>query len=257
MDTSDNQLPHLMRRATETLEPEYPDLVERGMRRGVVLRRRRRVLSVAAGAAAVAMTVGGIAVVQADVGPRAEQPPVAGFSAPIPTAATTKPTDEVWAKPLPPRPATPAETLTTLRALVPGNLETSGGTTWGDDFIGAGLLVDDGNGKSWLELSGISTVKYDPDCTDVPETQHCKVQPDGSFLRTYQMRDGAIVYNAVVLEYPDRRSLSLTSTNTLSLDKDTTPSRPEPPLSLDQLVEMAYSKSWVFPAANYGKNLNR
>lgn len=247
METTDDRLPDLMRRATETLEPRYPDLVERGMRRGVVRRRRRRVLSVAATAAAVALTVGGIAAIQANLGPQAGQPPVAGFSTPKPS------TPEVSATPVPPPPASPAETLTTLRALVPG-LSTSGGKTWGDDFIGAGLFVDDGQGKTWLDM-GIQTVKYTPSCADQPPSQNCRVMPDGTFLRSYSGSDGQGAYNSVVLEYPDRRAIYLTSTNSLGLKKPAV--RPEPPLSIDQLVEMAYSKSWSFPPANYGKNLNR
>ncbi|TDC16344.1 hypothetical protein [Kribbella albertanoniae] len=248
METTDDRLPDLMRRATETLEPRYPDLVERGMRRGVVRRRRRRVLSVAATAAAVAMTVGGIAVVQANLGPQAGQPPVAGLSTPTP-----KPEPDVSATPVPPPPASPAETLTTLKGLVPG-LATSGGKTWGDNFIAAGLLVDDGQGKAWVEV-GLQTVKYDPNCTDQPPSQHCRALPDGTFLRSYSGADRGITYNAVVVEYSDRRAISLTSTNGLSLKGPAT--RPGPALSIEQLVEMAYSVSWTFPPANYGKDLNR
>ncbi|WP_405064289.1 hypothetical protein OG474_22270 [Kribbella sp. NBC_01505] len=254
MKTTDDQLQHLMRQATETLEPRRPDLVERGMQRGVVRRRRRRVLSVVAGAAAVAMTVTGVALVQAQLGPQADQLPVAGPSTPKPKPKPKPdPEAEAWATPAPPPPASPAETLTTLKGLVPG-LPTSGGKTWGDDFIGAGLFVVDDLGKAWLEM-GIETVKYDPNCADVPSTQNCKVQPDGTFLRTYSSSDRGIHYNAVVLEYPDRRAISLTSTNGLGLEGPAT--RAEPPLSIAQLVEMAYSNSWSFPAANYGKNLNR
>ncbi|MFB6720499.1 hypothetical protein ACFCV3_10080 [Kribbella sp. NPDC056345] len=253
METTDDRLPDLMRRAAETLEPHYPDLVERGMRRGVVRRRRRRVLSVAATAAAVAMTVGGIAVVQANFGPQAGQPPVAGNSTPEPSAPSAPSAPGVSATPVPPPPASPAETLRTLDGLVPG-LTTSGGRTWGDDFIGAGLFVDDGQGKAWLEV-GIQTVKYDPNCTDQPESQNCKVMPDGTFFRSYSGTDAGTTYNSVVLEYPDRRVISLTSTNSLGLKMP--PVRPEPPLSIEQLKEMAYSVSWTFPPANYGKNLNR
>ncbi len=249
METTDDRLPDLMRRATETLEPRYPDLVERGMRRGVVRRRRRRALSVAATAAAVALTVGGIAVVQANLGPLAGQPPVAGPSTPEPPKPSAP---AVSATPVAPPPASPAETLTTLKGLV--GLQTSGGKTWGDNFIAAGLLVDDGQGKAWLEV-GLQTVKYDPNCTDQPSSQNCKVMPDGTFLRSYRGSDDATVYNSVILEYPDRRAISLTSTNSLGLKKP--PVRPEPPLSIDQLVEMAYSVSWTFPPANYGKDLNR
>ncbi|TDD47331.1 hypothetical protein E1263_34785 [Kribbella antibiotica] len=242
---TDDRLPELMRRATETLEPRYPDLVERGIRRGVVRRRRRRVLSVVASAAAVALTVGGVAVVQAQIGPRASLPPIAGPSTP---AAKTSPT-----KPVPLPPASPAQTLRTLKKLLPG-LQTSGAKTWGDDFIAAGLFIDDGHGKAWLEM-GIQTVKYDPNCTDQPPSQNCKVRPDGTFLRSYRGAEGRLVYNAVVLEYPDRRAINLTSTS--GTGTKGSPSRPEPPLSIDQLVELADNQGWSFPAANYGKNLNR
>jgi len=251
VDTSDDRLPHLMRRATETLEPRYPDLVERGMRRGVVLRRRRRVLGSVAAAATVAMTVAGVTALQGTVGSRAVQPPVAGFSTPTPTP-TPKP------QPRKPGPATPTGTLKTLKAELPSGVKPVGGEKlWGDDFIAAGLLVDDGRGKSWLEVS-VQTVKYDPNCEDQPSTQHCRKRPDGSFLRSYQAKDdGGVLINSVIVEYPDRRGIYLGSTNALSADHGVTAVRAEPPLSIDQLVTMADSRSWSFPAANYGKNLNR
>ncbi len=250
MDTSDDRLPHLMRRATETLEPRYPDLVERGMRRGVVLRRRRRVLGAVAAAAAVALTVGGVTALQATVGPRAVQPPVAGFSTPTPTASAMP-------KPRKPGPATPVGTLKTLKKQLPSGVKPAGGDKlWGDDFIAAGLFVDDGRGKAWLEM-GLQTVKYDPNCEDQPSTQNCRKRANGTFLRSYQAKDDGVLLNSVIVEYPDRRAISLTSTNALSIDKGATPVRANPPLSIDQLVIMADSQSWNFPAANYGKNLNR
>ena len=253
MDTSDDRLPHLMRRATETLEPRYPDLVERGMRRGVVLRRRRRVLGTVAAAAAVALTVGSVTALQAAVGPRAEQPPVAGFSTPTPTTSATP-------KPSPRKrgPATPVGTLQTLKEQLPSGVKAAGGDKlWGDDFIAAGLFVDDGQGKAWLEV-GVQTVKYDPNCEDQPPNQNCRKRPDGTFLRSYQAHDdNGVLLNSVILEYPDRRSISLTSTNALGVEHHGTAVRAQPPLSIDQLVTMADSQSWNIPAANYGKNLNR
>ncbi|MFC9688141.1 hypothetical protein ACFTSF_06340 [Kribbella sp. NPDC056951] len=249
METTDDRLPDLMRRATETLEPRYPDLVERGMQRGVVRRRRRRVVSTAATAAVVAITIGGIAAVQANLGQHAGQPPVAGISTPTP-----KPSPKVSTKPVPLPPASPAQTLQTLKALLPAGLSTSGDKTWGDDFIAVGLLVDDGKGKAWLEVS-VQTVKYDPDCINQPESQNCQVRPDGTVLRSYVGSDGEGTLNSVILEYPDRRAISLTSTNSLALKTPAT--RPEPPLSIDQLLEMVDNNSWSFPSANYGKNLNR
>ncbi|MFK4088365.1 hypothetical protein ACI2LF_29900 [Kribbella sp. NPDC020789] len=247
---TDDRLPRLMRQATETLEPHRPDLIERGMRRGAVLRRRGRVVSVLTATAAVALTAGGVAAVQANVGSRAEQPPVAGFTAPTPSATSSTPARK-------PGPATPAGTLKTLTELLPSGFVAVGENTWGDDFIGAGLVVVDKQGKTWLEVSGIETVKYQPSCENVPPTQNCKVRPDGTFLRTYQAKDDGRVYNTVVLEYPDRRAISLTSSNTAGPQKFAEPRRPQPPLSLEQLTAMAYSKAWSFPPANYGKNLNR
>lgn len=58
MNNLNDTLPELMRRATENLEPESTDLVERGMRRGTILRRRRTALLSFTGAGAVLATAG-------------------------------------------------------------------------------------------------------------------------------------------------------------------------------------------------------
>src|SRR5882757_5649191 len=111
MTNLNDSLPDLMRRATETLEPETTDLVERGMRRGTVLRRRRTALLSLSGATAVlataAVVVGGTQLFgSADH----KQAPVAGT--PTTTSSTTTPK----------KPATSADTLATLRKLVPAGL---------------------------------------------------------------------------------------------------------------------------------------
>ena len=78
MNNLNDSLPDLMRRATEDLEPESTDLVERGMRRGVTLRRRRTALLSVSGATAVLATAGVVIGGTQLFGGAQHQAPVAG-----------------------------------------------------------------------------------------------------------------------------------------------------------------------------------
>jgi hypothetical protein len=57
MDELHETMTDLMHRATTDLEPDSPDLFERGVRRGRTLRRRRTALRAVAGTSAVVATV--------------------------------------------------------------------------------------------------------------------------------------------------------------------------------------------------------
>ncbi|TDX08320.1 hypothetical protein [Kribbella sp. VKM Ac-2566] len=141
-----NDVTDLMRRATEYLEPECTDLVNRAVRRGVILRRRRSVLVGFTSAGAVLAAAGVIfAGSQMIGGDRSAGTPVAG----MPIVATSS-APSAAAKPM--RQVTPNDTQQTLRSLVPVGLKVSQPRTWGDNSIGASYVVDDGKGASLLEV---------------------------------------------------------------------------------------------------------
>lgn len=91
MNNLQDTLPELMRRATDDLLPDSPDLVERGIRRGTVLRRRRRALTGVAAGTAVLVSGGALVAGQligdpADARPAvAGKPSVAPYTGPAPT----------------------------------------------------------------------------------------------------------------------------------------------------------------------------
>ncbi|GAB3930186.1 hypothetical protein GCM10029976_031360 [Kribbella albertanoniae] len=101
MNKLDGQLPELMARATDGLEPESVDLVERSLAQGVRLRRRRSTAAGVAAGGAVLMTMGVVVAgiqhfdQRGDTGPMVAGPPVASAkptSTPsgLPSTETTK-----------------------------------------------------------------------------------------------------------------------------------------------------------------------
>src|SRR3954453_24039158 len=105
MNNLNDTLPDLMRRATENLEPESADLVERGMRRGVILRRRRTALLSVSGAGAVLATAGIVFGSSQLLGSHA------GTEAPVAGGPSIKSVSKAEKPPA----VTPKETLATLR----------------------------------------------------------------------------------------------------------------------------------------------
>lgn len=238
MNNLNDSLPDLMRRATDDLEPESNDLVERGIQRGVKLRRRRTAMLSLSGAGAVLATAGVIVGGTHVLGGNA-QAPVAGTT-------TAKPSAPPAAKP-----ATPAGTLTTLRALLPEKLRQSAPQAFDDGGqYRAQVVVDDGKGGSLLSLT-IATSKPITSCAGL---DHCKVQPDGSVLRSFanqSLKDprrnpGGIKRTVVEIYRPDGRTISLQHFNaSLSIVQHT---RPAPLLTVAQLTAIATSTDWVYPA---------
>src|SRR5918994_429664 len=141
MHDIDETLPDLMRRATDGLELESPDLVRRGMAKGVRLRRRRTAgLSIAAASALV--LTGGVVVAAQSLGPDPAGAQVPGT--PGLTVATATPSAE---------PVTPKDTLATLRKLLPATIKVSEPKSWGDSrFTAASVTVDDGLGLAEIDV---------------------------------------------------------------------------------------------------------
>ena len=258
MNNLNDTLPDLMRRATEDLEPESTDLVERGMRRGAVLRRRRTALLSLSGAGAVLATAGIIVGGSALFAGAGGDAPVAGTTNPATPTASVKPT------PIPtagPKAVTSEMTLRTLKSLLPKGLKQSGPYSWGSDregYLGAGVVVNDGKGASAVVVF-LSREGGTKSCSSRgEEVDRCEVRPDGSIL-TWKKNavtnplnpdkpriDNGILQNTVELTYPDGRVVSLTNYNGPA-EKGFKESRPKPLFTVEQLTPMATNKGWKFP----------
>ncbi|MEU8226271.1 hypothetical protein [Kribbella sp. NPDC048915] len=251
MNNLDQTLPDLMRRATEHLEPEATDLVERGLARGRTLRRRRTALSGATAAVAVLATAGIVTGGLQLFGPKpANESQVAGMGLPA-VQVTTTPSPAA-------KPATPQQTLETLRRLLPSTYRLTQPRTYGDNFIGASYVANDGKGASYVEVQ-LMNGQVRTECADKPKKvpQTCVVLPDGRTVTASQSGlRGDVSVNSVLITYPDGRSIYLGSANATAMKK-AIPTRPQPLLSLLQLRALAENEAWVFPPRGYGKDLGR
>jgi hypothetical protein len=245
MSNLNDSLPDLMRRATENLEPESTDLVERGMHRGAVLRRRRTaLLSVSAVGAILAtagIVVGGTQVFGS---PDHKQVPVAGTPAKAAgTAAKTA------------KPATSADSLATLRRLIPAGLQVSDAKiTDGKGETQLSMVLNDGSGASLLTVSLGSTGPVSTSCAGVHGS--CKILADGTMDSSYA--------NESIFPYePAKNPWGIKNTvvdivrkngSAISLYSYNAPkqigvkhTRATPLLSVDTLKRIATSDQWVYP----------
>ncbi|MFB6718900.1 hypothetical protein ACFCV3_02020 [Kribbella sp. NPDC056345] len=244
MKDIDTQLPELMTRATEGLEPESVDLVERSVAQGLRARQRRAAGGgVAAGVAVLATAAVVVGAFQhfdrrgqvAPAGPLVVGPTVT----PLPTRPMTS-TSPPTANPKDP-------TLLTLRSLLKAPGRTlSAPESWGgedDGFLGAAWVVDDGKGRSQVTAL-LQRMPRPVSCKNIPG---CTVRPDGSTIRSQSMGpEGAkVVSNFVEITRKDGRFVSLTSYNAPS-EKDSKPTRAAPLLTVAQLTRLADSQAWKF-----------
>lgn len=248
MKDMNETLPELMRRATEHLEPPSTDLVERGMNRGMTLRRRRTVLRGVTSATAVLVTagivVGGTQIVR---GNSTVEAPTAGNAA---ASAKAQVSPAV----------TQEETLATLLSLLPQDLKVSRQQTWGSaGFNGAAVVVDDGQGPSKISIA-VSAEGLDGSCS-----YPCKLRPDGTMITTSTGRPtsgkanpSGVISNSVNVFRPGLGSISLISFNSTE-EKGADKTRAQPALSVAALTRFADSEAWRFPpkqpapTANVGK----
>ncbi len=245
MNDLDETVTDLMRRATADLEPESPDLFERGLRRGTILRRRRTALNAVIGTgavvAAVAAAGGGAYVLGSDPGTEA---PVAGIPAGIPAASSTTTSAA----------ATPEQALRTLKALLPRTVQVSRPHLSQDESTGAinvSVLVNDGKGASELSVQ-LGAGGAPADCRDKPSNR-CRVRPDGSAITVGGNRPGkpdpsGLVNRHVVIQHKNGDFIGVANTNTTSSSRTAAPpTRPQPVFSTTQLAGIADSKLWTFP----------
>jgi hypothetical protein len=239
MHDIDETLPDLMRRATDGLEPDSPDLVRRAMAKGVRLRRRRTAgLSIAAASALV--LTGGVVVAAQSLGPDPAGAQVAGT--PGLTVATATPSA---------KPVTPKDTLATLRKLLPATIKVAEPKTWGDSrFTAASVTVDDGKGLA--EVSVVVEGGYPQTSCRTDDRRACQVLSDGSVVVSSRMEpvyqtghpnDQGVASNGVELYRPDGVKISLQTWNSRD-EKGSPKTRPEPPFSVAQLTSMARSPLW-------------
>jgi hypothetical protein len=259
-DTFEDDLLYAITRTGEGFRTErtgQADLVAGGYQRGRRRWRRRSAAAVVGGAAALALVgTGAVHLTGGSTAPTATVAAAssgAGGSSPAmtPAAATSPSTAAV----------TGDEVLAAFRALLPKGQITDGQGRGTDDpalqgtFAGAQLVFDDGQGKSLLSI-GIQKHRkgqsQDRTCPD-PKT----VTMDSCSVTT--LADGSKLYLAQGYEYPDHRATtkewmaSLTGPDgreiTLSewnaaQEKGAPDSRPNPPLTPEQLKAVVTDKSW-------------
>lgn len=245
MTELNDTLPELMRRATENLEPESSDLVERGMRRGATLRRRRTALLSVSGATAVLATAG-VVIGGSQLFAKDAPPPVASTTT---TSQSTTNANGPAAKPV-----TPKESLDTLLKLLPARFKVEKtdhrGDDWGNNVT---VFVDDGKGMAMLSLA-VWAPGREGSCA-VPQKGTCVPRADGSKITaranepTYQKDNnpGGVLNNSVSVQRRGSETISLMSFNAMAV-KESTATRPKPALSVAELTTIADSQLWRFPA---------
>lgn len=245
MNNLNDSLPDLMRRATENLEPESTDLVERGMQRGVVLRRRRTALLSLSAAGAVLATAGiVVGGTQVFGSPDHKQAPVAG----APTKATTS---QVKVD----KPATSADSLATLRRLIPAGLQVSEPKITdqkGQTVVS--MVLNDGKGASLLVVSLGTTEPVPTQCNGVHGT--CKILADGTMDSSYA-NESIFPYEPAKNPWGIKNTvvdIIRTNGTGISLYSYNAPkqngiqhTRAASLLSVDDLKRIAASDQWVYP----------
>ncbi|WP_316529227.1 hypothetical protein [Kitasatospora brasiliensis] len=258
----EDDLLYALTRTGEGFRTERADLVAGGYRLGRRRWRRRSAAAVVSGAAALAL-VGTGAVYLTSVGGkdagtvRAASAPAAGAASGVAAAAT--PTS---VKSAAPAVVSGDEVLATFRALLPkGEItEATGRGTDSeepDGFASASLVLDDGQGKSLIQLG----VQKDhpkqaqqqlqcPSDLKASRIDACTLTalPDGSKLllqQGHEYSDSRADTKEwfAILTGPDGRSISVHEWNAAK-EKGAPDSRPNPPLTLDQLKAVVTDKSW-------------
>jgi hypothetical protein len=245
MNNLNDSLPDLMRRVTDDLEPESPDLVERGIQRGITQRRRRTALLSLSGAGAVLATAGIIVGGTQLLGGNA-QTPVAG----PPSAAQSQ-----SAKPPAAKADSPAETLKTLQGLLPSHLkQTAPKSGFENGLHHAQVVVDDGKGASLLTVQ-IGTTKPNTSCAGFHGA--CTVRQDGSVVHSYAnesiypyepAKDPWGIKNTVLEIFrPDGRLISIYNYNAPQ-ETEVEHTRANSLFSVRELTNLASSDQWAYPA---------
>ncbi|MFB8772456.1 hypothetical protein [Streptomyces broussonetiae] len=244
-DPFEGRLGAALRQTGGAFDTDGAALVTAGRARGRRLRLRRRA-AVLGGAASLALVGAGGALVLP--GGEGEASPAAGQRKVTTASATPAPT-----------PVTADEMVAILKSLLPAGetrQEHGGGGETGSAF--ASVVFDDGQGGGAV---GVGLGRIEPGSTSAREMTTC---PDKNFVPydacdSSRLPDGSLLLLMKGYEYPDRRvdtklwqaqlitpegqHVSVTEWNA-EAEKDAPVTRPEPPLSLEQLKAVASADEW-------------
>ncbi|MFE4973749.1 hypothetical protein ACFRAR_16775 [Kitasatospora sp. NPDC056651] len=258
-DKFEDDLLYALTRTGEGFRTERTDLAAGGYRLGRRRWRRRSAAAVVGGAAALAL-VGTGTVYLTSQGAK-DAGTVSAASAPVATADGAAAATPTSVKSAAPAAVSDDEVLATFRALLPkGEItEAKGHGTENerkDSYASASVVLDDGHGKSLIQLNIQKTrpgQAQSPGCPSdfaASRVDACTdtVLADGSKLMVFQgheYTDGRADTKEwlAVLSGPDGRSVSVSEWNSPQ-EKGAPDSRPNPPLTPDQLKAVVTDKSW-------------
>lgn len=239
MTTHDHGVDLLLRRATDDLRPDVDQLVAGGITRGRTRRRRARI-----GTAVAAFAVFGVIGAAAAVVPQLGSDPdgaASGFASESPTPIKLE---------VPPPVRTPIDAeLLVPAADIPATVDELLGTS-----LATGALVEPPYGVKNEARDKVVHFRYDGMLTSVvievwPSPQEtcegsvtCVVRPDGTWQNHWVgTADGVTSQGATV--YRHGYAVSVLSYNAAD-GKESPQHAPLPPLSVDQLLQIAGSDVW-------------
>ncbi|MEU8926028.1 hypothetical protein AB0D10_34690 [Kitasatospora sp. NPDC048545] len=261
-DKFEDDLLYAFTRTGEGFRTEQADLVAGGYRRGRSRWRRRSTAAVVGGAAALAL-VGTGAVYLAGSPAAKDTGTVSAASGPATAAGSGSPAaTPTTVRSSAPTVVTGDEVLATFQALLPKGETTEAKGRGTDDeqskgtFVGADLVFDDGQGKSLVQI-GIQKHRPKqgqprtcPTDLKLARIDSCSVTtlPDGSRLQLqqgYEYSDNRADTKEwdATLSGPDGREITVSEWNA-AREKGAPDSRPNPPLTLEQLKAVVTDKSW-------------
>lgn len=250
-DPFEDRLGAALRQTGDTFDTDRPALIAAGHTRGRRMRMRRRA-SVLGGAASLAMVGVGATLILPGTGQDAdkERTQSVGRTGTAPAASATAAA---------PTPLTGEEMIAALTSLLPDGKVTGAtaqGTSTGTPY--ASLVYDDGQGAGAV---AVSLSRVEPDSQSARETTTC---PDKTVFphdacRTTRLADGSFLMIFQGYEYPDRRvdtkrwqaelvtaegqHIHVSEWNAAA-EKDAPITRPEPPLTPEQLEKIATASAW-------------
>jgi hypothetical protein len=242
--TFEDQVELALRAEALQVEPPIDDLVAGGVERGLAQRRRFRA-RLAAGTAALVLVAGAGTVLAAPFldGDDDGNAPVASGDAAAPAQAD--PAAEI-------DPAAVVEALVGL--LPPGEITEVEADVSDSSRARFQFAYDDGGGASWIMGSvGVTAGGETPSCPVIVNGGSCEVQTleDGTVLMLtagpfYPQpgREPDRLHWSAVAASPSGLSVALGAMNTPT-EKDSEPTREEPPLSLDQLAAVVTDGVWA------------
>ena len=245
MSPHDSGVTELLRRASDDLTPDVDRLVRGGITRGRSRQRRARIGTTVASLAVIGV-VGALAAVVPQGGPESARDPGVATDA---TSAPVSPTAT------PPAPATTERPLADFRAAeVPAIVNDIVGTQLGAAPRPTDTIADDSDEKvAYFPYDGMeaAVVLQLNQLVSVARCEEINADLDGSCVEladgTVQLTWGPTLADEVTCQgvsaYRYGYMVSANSCNAAS-SKDSPPLAPQPPLSIEQLAQVATSEVW-------------